>query len=250
MSVSVPAAAKANGLSTVINTIAAPGEAFQTLAEAPTWGWALLVAIVLLLGGVVLQGPALHHAAVATTQHMLATNTAMASLPDDKKAQILGRASGFSPMTYIGPIIGLLIAVLLNTIVMLIGSALGGGKTGFKHLWAGSMNIAVPTIGISTVVLGVITMLRGPDSFANSFDIARAMPSLAMLVPQASLVVAAALSAISIFTIWGVFLNATMLRTMARTGAGVAWTFAVIVALGGALLAALAAGALTAMHLV
>lgn len=250
MSVSVPAAAKANGLSTVINTIAAPGEAFQTLGEAPTWGWALIVVLVLLVGGLVLQGPALRHAAVTTTQHMLATNTTMASLPDDKKAQMLARAGGTSPWTYVFPIVGVFVAVLLNTIVMLIGNALGGGKTGFKHLWAGSMNIAVPTIGIGTVVLGVITMLRGPDSFGNSFDIARAMPGLAMLVPHANMVVGGALSAISIFTIWGVFLNATMLRVMARTSAGVAWTFAVIVALGGALLAALAAATLTALHLV
>ena len=39
------AAPKANGLSTLLNVIAAPKEAFETLKVAPTWGWAMIVAI-------------------------------------------------------------------------------------------------------------------------------------------------------------------------------------------------------------
>ncbi|HEU5480738.1 MAG TPA: hypothetical protein VFU90_12920, partial [Candidatus Tumulicola sp.] len=71
MGVSAPAAAKTGGLSTVVDTIAAPADAFERLRTMPTWGWALIVAIVLMVIGTVLQLPAQHHAATSQVQHMV-----------------------------------------------------------------------------------------------------------------------------------------------------------------------------------
>jgi hypothetical protein len=44
-------------------------------------------------------------------------------------------------------------------------------------------------------------------------------------------------SAISVFVIWGLILNALMLRYLARVGPGVAWGVAILIALLGALFA-------------
>lgn len=237
MGVSAPAV-QSNGLSTVVDTIASPAEAFERQRTAPTWGWALVVAIVLMLIGAYLQGPAARHAAVASTQKMMASSTLFANMSDAQKQQAVERAGKQSVFTYVGPVIGLFIAVFFNTIILLLGNAIGRGQADFKRLWAGSMNIAVPTLGIGAIVLGVITMMRGADAFDSTLALVRAVPSLAMLVPGGSAVLVAFLSGISIFTLWGFFLNATMMRVTAKTSPAIAYTFATIVLLLGALFAA------------
>jgi hypothetical protein len=235
METPAPAAAKSSGLSTVVNTIASPSEAFETLRVVPTWGWALVIAIVLMCIGTYLQGPATRHAGVVQTQQMMATNSFFASLTPAAKQQAIERAGRPSPWGYLFVIVVLFIAAFFNTLIMLIGNAVGRGQAGFKQLWAGSMNIAVPTVGLGAVVLGIIAMLRGPDAFNNSMDIAKAMPSLAYLVPHASASAGAFLASISVFTLWGLFLNATMLRVTGRTSTGVAYGFAAAVTLIGAI---------------
>lgn len=238
MGVTAPAAAKTSGLSTVVDTVAAPADAFERLRIAPTWGWALIVALVLMLAGAYLQGPAARHAAVASTQKMMATSTLFANATAEQKQKAIDRAGKQSIFTYVGPVLGLFIAVFFNAVILLIGNAVGRGQADFKRLWCGSMNIAVPTLGLGAIVLGIITMLRGADSFDSGLALARAVPSLGMLVPHASAVTAAFLSSISVFTIWGFFLNATMMRVTAKTSPAIAYAFAALVVLIGALFAA------------
>jgi len=238
METQAPAAAKSSGLSTVVNTIASPSEAFETLRTAPTWGWALIIAIVLMFIGAYLQGPATRHAGVTQAQQMMATSSFFAALTPAQKQQAIARAGQPSPWPYVGLIVVLFIAVFFNALILLIGNAVGRGQADFKRLWAGSMNIAVPTFGLGSVVLGIITMLRGPDAFNSNLDVVRAMPSLAYLAPHVSAATGAFLASISVFTLWGLFLNATMLRVTGRTSAGAAYGFAALVTLIGALFAA------------
>lgn len=238
MGVTAPAAAKISGLSTVVDTVAAPADAFERLRMAPTWGWALVVALVLMLAGAYLQGPAARHAAVVSTQKMMATSTLFANATAEQKQKAIERAGKPSVFTYVGPVIGLFIAVFFNTVILLIGNAVGRGQADFKRLWSGSMNIAVPTLGLGAIVLGIITMVRGADSFDSGLALAQAMPSPAMLVPHGSAVMVAFLSGISVFTLWGFLLNSTMMRVTARTSPAVAYTFAAVVLLLGALFAA------------
>jgi hypothetical protein len=238
MGVSAPSAATANGLSTVVDTIAAPGEAFERQRTAPTWGWALTIAVVLMLIGAYLQGPAARHVAVVSTQKMVSTSTLFANQTDAQKQQIVERAGKPNVFSYVAPLIALFIAVFFNTIILLLGNAVGRGQADFKRLWCGSMNIAVPTLGLGALVLGAITMVRGADSFDSSLALAQAVPSLGMLATHTSAVTAAFLSGISVFTLWGFFLNSTMMRVTAKTSAPVAYAFAAIVLVLGALFAA------------
>jgi hypothetical protein len=231
-------AVKASGLSTVVNTVAAPSEAFETLRAAPTWGWACLIAIILLAIGTYLQGPATRHAGAAQTQRMMATSSLFANLTPAQKTAAIDRAKKPSPWAYLFVVFTLFIVAVLNTLMTLIGNAIGKGQADFKRLWAGSMNIAVPTLGLGAIVLGIITTLRGADSFNNSIDIATATPSLAYIMPHGSPGLTVFLAGFSIFTIWGLFLNATMLRVMAKTSARFAYTYAALITVLGALLAA------------
>jgi len=231
-------AVKASGLSTVVNTVAAPSEAFETLRAAPTWGWACLIAIILLAIGTYLQGPATRHAGVVQTQHMMATSSIFANLTPEQKQAAITRAGQASPWAYLFIAVTLFLIVLLNTVMTLIANAVGKGQADFKRLWAGSMNIAVPTVGLGAIVLGIITTLRGADSFNSSIDVASATPSLAYIMPHGSPGVTVFLAGFSIFTLWGLFLNATMLRVTAKTSPAVAYTFAALITVLGALLAA------------
>jgi hypothetical protein len=62
-----------------------------------------------------------------------------------------------------------------------------------------------------------------------------------MLVPHGDVVLTSFLSGFSVFTLWGFFLNATMLRVTGKTSTAVAYTFAAVVLLIGALFAAASA---------
>lgn len=238
MGVSTPVATKANGLTTVVDTVVSPSEAFERQRTMPTWGWALIVALVLLLAGTYLQGPAMRHASVAQVQHMIANNPALANLSDAQKQKMIARQGQASLWSYAGAVFTVFIAVFFNTLFMLIGNAVGRGQADFKRLWCGSMNIAVPTLGLGAIVLGIITMIRGADSFSNTFAIVESVPSLAMIVPSTNIALATFLSGISVFSVWGFFLNAAMLRITGKTSTPVAYTFAAIVLILGALVAA------------
>ncbi|HET7814459.1 MAG TPA: hypothetical protein VFL13_08805 [Candidatus Baltobacteraceae bacterium] len=238
MTVSAPVAEKPNGLSTVVNTIAAPNEAFETLSRVPTWGWACVIALILLLVGTFLQGPASRHAGVAMMQHAVTNSSIFANMSAEKKQEAVANAGKPNASSYVVVAIMLFVAVFFNTLFMLIGNAIGRGQADFKRLWCGSMNIAVPTLGLSAIALGLITTIRGADSFNSTSDLYAAVPGLGMLFHNGSPVLAAFFSAITVFSLWGWFLNATMLRVMAKTSAGVAYTMATIVLLLGAFVAA------------
>jgi hypothetical protein len=232
---------RANGLSTLLNVIVAPREAFETLRVAPTWGWAFIVTVVLTLIGYVLLLPASHHAGATFLQHLQATNPTFAGMSDEAKAKMIHDAANPGTARDIFnaafSVLALLIGVLLNAVILLLGNAVGGGEATFKKLWSGSMNIAAPTFGLSQLVVGIIATLRGPDSFGSIMDLYRVAPGLGWFSYGLHGFAASFLSVISVFAIWGLILNALMMRTMARVGPGIAWGFAALITLLGALVA-------------
>lgn len=225
--------AKVNGLTTVVNTIVSPKEAFETLRLAPTWGWAFVVTLVLYLIGYWLMLPTAHHVGVAMIQHMLATNSHMAALSDAQKQSMLQSAGHPSAardlINVVFGIVGIFLAALFNTLLMLLAKVIGKGDGTFKTLWCGSMNILVPSYAIAQIVLAIIVMLRGPDTFNSFLDLMRALPGLGTLTPGLTGFAAGFFAVISVFTIWGLILNAFMVHIVGRTSAAVAWTFAIVI---------------------
>lgn len=235
MGVELQTTQTAGGLTTVVDTIAAPKTAFQRLREQPTWGWAFLIAFILMVVGSVITAPAQQHAQVASMQRYF-SKPAAASISDAKKQEMInniqhpsvpGRIFGYAAVGII-----LLLIVLFNTVIVLIANALGGGDGNFKRYWAGSMNMAVPTLALSTIVVGIIAMIRGADSFSSTIDLQAAAPSLGTFIhPSPALTVF--FSSISIFSLWGLYLNATQMQTN-NVNKTVSWVFAALILLGGA----------------
>jgi hypothetical protein len=225
--------AKPNGLTTVINTIVSPKEAFETIRNAPTWGWAFIIAAVLYVIAAWLMLPASHHVGEAMVTHMTQSGRLAAALSDAQKQQMIQQAAhpgAIKDLTnIIFGIVMIFIAAVLNTLLMLLAKVIGKGDGTFKTLWCGSMNVLVPSFAIGQIVLAIIVVLRGPDAFNSLVELYRALPGLGTLTPSLTGFAGGFFAAISVFAIWGLILNANMVRVVGKASAGVAWTFAIII---------------------
>jgi hypothetical protein len=246
MGLATSEAPKGSGLKTAIDILAAPKDAFEALRVVPTWGWALILALILTVIGFFLQQPAVQHASLGTLAHAFATNPLYTNLTNDQKKEMLERVA--HPPAYqtalglIGLVLVLFVSTLLNAIILLAGNAIAHGKADFKRLFAGSMNIAVPTIGLYAVVLGVICRALGAEHFATTADMLRATPGLALLAPGATGKLAMFLAGIHVFTLWGCGLNIAMMRITAGVKSALSWVFPLFILIAGAALLAAASG--------
>ena len=231
--------AKANGLSTALNVIVAPVEAFQTLRIAPTWGWAFVVACVLATIGQYLATPATIHEFQATWPAQVVSSPALAGLTPEQQQSALNRAVAVIKWAWIFSFIYALSGALIAAIVMLIFKAIGRGDAGFKQLWCAAMNIAIVSFGVYSILNGLVAMVRGAASYNSTADLYRAVPSLAWLMPHAGVKTAAFLAAFNVTGIWAVVLVALAMTYVAKTskGTGAACGVAVLVVFGGLLAA-------------
>ena len=244
MGLATSEAPKGSGLKTSIDILIAPKDAFEELRVVPTWGWALSVTLVLMVIGYFLTQPAAEHASLGTLTHALATNPLYTNLSDEQKKQMLERVA--HPPAYqtalglISLVLVLFISTLLNAIILLAGNAIAHGRADFKRLFAGSMNIAVPAMGLYSVTLGVICRVLGAEHFAMTTDVLRAILGLALLAPDATGKLATFLAGIHIFTLWGCGLNVAMMRITAGVKNALSWGFPLLILIAGAALQAAA----------
>ena len=224
-----------NGLKTVVDTIISPKEAFESLRETPTWVWALIALAVTFIIGYEMQRPAALHASVGTMQHMFTTNSFFANMTDAQKAAAMEKAQHPDMLaTITGPLWAIatfLIGALFNALFLLIGANVGRGNARFVSLWAASLNISVPTLGLSAIVLGIICLIRGPESFNTTGDLLRSIPSLAMLAPGVTGPLGGMLALLSVFSFWGLWLNMQALRFTAQVTGAMVWVIPVVITL-------------------
>lgn len=232
---------QANGFRTALDTIVSPNEAFSSLRSAPTWGWALLIAIVLYAIGGYLLTPAIVHATQADWPRLVAQNPRLSSLTAAQQQQQLALVLKIVQFGWISSVVILPIIIFIQSLIMLVFKAIGRGDGSFASLWAAAANIAVPAFGLAGIVLALIVRLRGSDTFNSPVDVQSAMPSLALLAPNASLKLHAFLVAINPFTVWAFVLVALAMTLVARVPRALAWTTGAVILLIGAGLAALGA---------
>jgi hypothetical protein len=240
----------ASGLATVLDTVVAPAAAFERLREAPTWGWAFAVAFALSALAFILEVPVLSHVWYLGLQHALATNSMYANVDPEQRQRMLAAvahpdAARLALYVVISGL-GLLVAVLLNTLILWAGSAVGGGDADFKRLWSASMNIAVPSVGIGSLVTAAVILLRGPAAFSSAADLANATLSPALLAPHAAPALQGILVGLGIFNLWGFALNVLALRVLAKASPTASWLFSAVILFGGAAFAAI--GSASAAH--
>jgi hypothetical protein len=222
-------------LATVVDIIVSPSAAFARLREAPTWGWAFLIATVLGIIGVVLAEPASLHAVMTSLPAQLAANPGIAKLPPDQQQAAINNALAFSKIAvqfgFVFIPIVILIGALVQALIMLIANAAGHGDGSFKKYVALSVNVSVIGVGLSSLVVAIIVLVRGADSFDSTTAVQSAVPSLALLVPGVHGALAGFLGSMSIFALWSIALLALGMTGVGRIPRAVAWTTAIVMLL-------------------
>lgn len=215
---------KGNGLTTLVDTIISPKDAFERLAISPTWGWALIVSLVLPIVAYYFMVPAIEHGMIGDLAKQAATNPGLAQMSPERRAKFASYAPYFAAFVPIA----ILFFVLLQTVIMTIFNAIGKGQANFGKLWAAAMNICV-IYGIGQIVAAVVVVLRGPDSFNTNAEVQRALPSLALLAPPGGDPhLLAFLATINPIVIWSVVLVSMAMRYTAKVGPGPAWGAAIV----------------------
>lgn len=216
---------KASGLNTVVDTIVSPKEAFETLAVSPTWGWAVLISLVLPIAAFFVMVPAIQHGMLGDFAKQAATNPQIAQMTPEQRAKF----AGYVPFFVVITPIAIFFFVFLQTIVMTVFNAVAKGQANFGKLWAASMNICV-VYGIGQIVAAVVVMVRGAESFNSSGEVQRALPSAALLAPGVSDPhILAFLASINPIVIWSVVLVSMAMRYTAKVSTGAAWGTAILV---------------------
>jgi hypothetical protein len=219
----------------MVDTIISPKEAFESIRETPTWGWALLIAIVLAAAGSYFTTPAVVH--VITTNPASLFGAQAATMTPDDMAKAAGFAAKFSAYNFIFVIIIFPIVCLIESLIMLLFNALGKGEGNFVKYFAAQCNIAV-IAALGAIVNAVIVTVRGSDSFNTMRDVQFAVPSLAMLAPGGGAKLITFLGIITPFSLWATGLAIFAMLTIGRVPKLQAWLTGAVLLLVPALLAA------------
>jgi hypothetical protein len=224
------------GLSNIVDIIVSPNAAFDRLRAVPTWGWAFLVATLLGIIGALIVGPAVAHALDASLPAQLAANDQIAKLsPADQQKQIAAIMSMTKTITRLSwlivPVI-ILVAGLVQALLMLIANAAGHGDGSFKKFFALSITVAVVGEGLRSIVLAIIVLLQGANSFDNATSLQYSVvPGLSTLVPGAHGPLQGFLGAFNVFYLWAAALLGFGMIRMARIPRVTAWATALVILL-------------------
>jgi hypothetical protein len=219
------------GLAIVIDTLIAPNDAYEKMRATPSWVWAYVIAFVLTAAGSLILEPAMKHAMQVGLPAQLSTLPSIARLPPAEQqaqiARIMSVQLAVASFSWLLAIVAIPFIVLLQSLVMLLANRIGGGDGTFRRFWSLGMNVAVPG-GIGVLLLGIIDLIRGPESFTRVVDVTTGMPSLGMLVPGGPPFLTGLLSAITVIIAWQTILIGFGMIGAARISKPVAWSTAAV----------------------
>jgi hypothetical protein len=229
-------APQANGLKTVLDTIVAPKEAFESIRVIPTWGWALAIAVLLTAVSSYLTVPAVQHAMAAGWNEIVAQSPRLAQLTPSQQQAQLALSQKIAAFSWVFVIIFVPIYCLIEAVIMLIFDKLGRGQGSYAKYFAASCNIAVPAAGLGSIVNATIVLMRGPESFNTMQSVQSAVPSLAMLIPATGKL-SAFLATFTPFTIWATGLSILAMLVIGRVPKLQAWLAGIVLFLVPSLIA-------------
>jgi hypothetical protein len=208
-----------SGLLTAIDIIIAPQAAFERIAVAPTWAWALLLTIAVSVMYSFVTLPAAQHVVDASVPQILAHNAQIASLPAAEQPKQIARIMGFYhffvKINFIVQPFSILITALLQTVALLVINIAAKGKANFSRLWSLTANISVVGYGVTLLVMMLVIVLRGPEAFDSLAAIVNTMPGLGLLAPPDAHVLGAFLAPFNVTNIWASVLFVIGMRTIA-----------------------------------
>lgn len=227
---------RANGLKTAWDTIIAPKDAFESIRNVPTWGWALALTIVLSVIGNILLVPALQHAMAAAWPQTVAASPQLSQMSPDRQQSALEMTQKFAGFAWVGSFISAPVYALIAAVVLLIFDKLGRGEGTFGRYFAAACNIGLVGLGLGSLVLGIIATLRGAATFNSQLSVQEAMPSLGTIIPATGKL-AVFLATVTPFNLWVVGLAVLALLVIGRVPKLQAWLGGIVLFLIPALFA-------------
>ncbi len=231
-----------SGLLTALDVIIAPKAAFERIALAPTWFWALALTIAVSVIYSFVTMAAAQHVIDTSVPGIVAHNPRIQSLPaaDQQKqiTAIVGFYHFITKLNWIIQPVSIVITALLQSVVLLVINIIGKGKANFGRIWALVCNISVVGYGVTLLVMMLVITLRGPDAFDTLASIVNTVPGLALVVPAGAPVLSAFLAPFNVTNIWASVLFVIGMRTISGIKATPAIIAAVVMMLTLALLAA------------
>jgi hypothetical protein len=217
---------KPDGLKVALDTIVAPKAAFEAIRVAPTWGWALLIVLVLFCLGGYLLTPANVHALTTDWPNMVAQSPALSGMTAEQQQQQLQIGVKVSAFAWVAVVIFVPIYIVIAAVLYLIFDKIGRGDGSFGKYWAAATNVSI-VAGLGYALTAVIAVIRGADSFNKPMDVITAMPSLALLAPHAGPKLIAVLGSVTPFSLWALVLGVVAMRTVGRVQQIPAWLGAI-----------------------
>lgn len=230
-----------DGLRTALDIVVAPKDALQRLRERPTWGWALLIVIVLYALSSWVMAPALVHATQADWPNVVAKSPQLAAETPSQQQTHLDITLKIVAFSWVFTPLIVLFGVLLQAIILTICNMAGRGTAPFRKLWAVAVNLAIPLIALNGIVTCIIVLVRGSQTFDSAMELQTVIPSLGYLVPASSLKLHTFLTFINPFTLWGTGLIIAAMLIVAGVSRVWAWITGIAWLLIDALLVALLA---------
>jgi hypothetical protein len=220
-----------SGLLNVIDVIIAPKAAFSRLRVVPTWGWAFLVATLLGIASSLVIEPATLHALDKSLPAQLAANPNIAKLPQAQQAQAIDRTIGAMKtmirFQWIFVPIALLLVGLFQALALTIANAASRGEGTFGKFFALSETVMVVGSGLASLILALIVVIKGVDSFDSQNAVIASLPSLALLVPGVKGAAAGFLLALNVFNLWATALLAIGATIVGKVKPAASWAAAI-----------------------
>lgn len=224
-------------LAVLWDVIVAPAAAFAALRERPRWLLAFGVTILLGTIGAYLQIPAGEHLAAATFAREAAHNPDMATMSPEKLKGMTEMVVGIQRWAWLFYPLIVLVAVSIAALALLAGTAIARGQANFARSFALAAHVALINYGVSYLIIGFLSTLRGPDDFNFQSDLIKLVPSLAWFAPSADPKLTVLLGTFNPFQIWSFVLLGLGLQTVSGLRTGAAYAVAAVVSFGGALFA-------------
>jgi hypothetical protein len=188
---------KANGLATYFSVLTSPTAAFAQLARVPTWGWAAIIGMVLMVAATLISSPEQMKIA------QIAQQQALSQMPSDQQAAARQGMEASAGIVRVSIIVGGFVAPwiiwLITAIVFTIGAAVTGANAKFSLSWVAAVNASAVAF-VGAVVNAIVLAMRGPDAISSPLD-AYSLPSLGMLF-HSNVKLATFLNGYGIFYVW------------------------------------------------
>ena len=220
-----------------------PGKTFEDLRRKPRF---LLAGLLIIIAFSVFNVLVIEKVGLdRITRARIESSSSASQMPSDQKEKMIEQQSG--PIArYIGyaatPIV-MLIVLLLGGLVYWLGANAMGGSANFGHglsVWIYSWLPPTILFVIANVIVLLLKSVDEIDPLRAQTGVLQAIPSM-FIDAKAMPVIAALLSAVDLFRIWGWILAAIGLQKTAKISSGAAWGVVLFLGLIGVLLQVLGA---------